>query len=115
MAHEIDYQVATSELIESEFGARLEQWRLLKNISQARLAEEAGVSRRTITRVENGDGISVDTLIRVMQALGLAERLATLLPHPDVLPGDRGRRRGLVRMRARGSSAPPDESWSWNE
>ena len=48
---------------------RLEEIRLSKNISQAALAREAGVSRSTMTRIADGRSISLDSFIRVMQAL----------------------------------------------
>jgi transcriptional regulator with XRE-family HTH domain len=101
---------------EAEIGRRLEGVRLAANVSQAQLAAEAGVSRRTITRLENGGGVSLDTLIRVMQALGLADRLEALVPDPDVRPIDRVRLKGKQRQRAR-RKAPPQSTgtsgWTW--
>ena len=99
--------------IEAEIGRRIEGARLAANISQAALATEAGVSRRTITRLENGDGVSLDTLIRVMRALGLAERFELLLPDPDVRPIDRVRLKGRQRQRARRQPEATDAQWSW--
>lgn len=106
---------ATPEEIEAELGRRLEKLRLGRNINQTQLAEEAGVSRRTITRLENGGGVSLDTLIRVMTALGLADRLATLLPDPGVRPIERVRLKGRERRRARPKAKPPAAEWSWGD
>ena len=75
-----------SETIERDICKKLERIRLLKNISQAKLAEAAGVSRRTISRMENGGGISLDTFIRVMQALNLTDHLTAMLPNSDIRP-----------------------------
>lgn len=99
--------------IEIEIGRRIEGARLAANISQAALAAEAGISRRTLTRLENGGGVSLDTLIRVMRALGLDERLLTLLPDPDVRPIDRVRLRGRQRRRAGRKSGTPAAEWTW--
>jgi len=73
----------------------------MKNISQAKLAEEAGVSRRTISRMENGKGVSLDTFIRVMQALGLTDQLDALIPASDIRPERTRPRRGLPKATTR--------------
>jgi len=93
---------------------RLEEIRLSKNISQAALAREAGVSRSTMTRIADGRSISLDSFIRVMQALGLSNHLAALLPDPDVRPVERVRQAGKQRRRASGKrkATPP---WTWGD
>ena len=113
MAHNIDYTVASPEAIESELGQKLERLRLSKNINQTILAKEAGVSRRTITRVENGEGISLDTLIRVMRALGVIDGLATLLPDPTTRPVERIKLGGHERKRARTKKTSDADAWTW--
>ena len=113
MAHKVDYSVSTPETIEAALGQQLEKLRLSRNISQAQLASDAGVSRRTITRLANGEGISMDTFIRVLQALGLANRLATLLPDPAARPVERVRLGGRERQRARASSKSDPATWQW--
>ena len=113
MAQNIDYALATNDAIEADLGKRLEAIRLGLNINQTQLAREAGVSRRTITRMENGGGVSLDTLIRVMRALGLADRLATLLPDPGIRPIERVRLRGRERQRARPQTKTASGKWSW--
>jgi transcriptional regulator with XRE-family HTH domain len=65
MSYKIDFSTATSGQIESALCKRLESIRLSRNITQAQLAKEAGVSPRTIGRLEKGLGVSMDTFIRV--------------------------------------------------
>lgn len=113
MAQKIDFTVAPPEAIEARLGRQLEQLRLSKNINQSALAAEAGVSRRTITRLENGEGISLDTLIRVMRALGVADRLASLLPDPATRPVERIQLGGRERQRARMKRSPGADAWEW--
>ncbi|HEX5787814.1 MAG TPA: helix-turn-helix transcriptional regulator [Woeseiaceae bacterium] len=113
MARDIDYNQVPVQVIEQDLGRRLEALRLARNINQSQLAAEAGVSRRTITRLENGAGVSVDTLIRVLKALGLADRLVALLPDPAVRPIDRVRLGGRERRRARPRPADPAAPWQW--
>jgi transcriptional regulator with XRE-family HTH domain len=113
MSQSIDYELAPISALEAEIGRRLAASRLAENLSQAQLAEEAGVARRTITRLENGEGVSLETLIRVMRALGLARRLESLSPDPKVRPIDRVRLKGKERKRARPKREQAAGSWTW--
>jgi transcriptional regulator with XRE-family HTH domain len=111
----IDFSLAPLADVEAEIGRRLESMRLAQNISQTDLAAEAGVSRRTITRLENGGGISVETLIRIMRALGIENRLAALLPDPGLRPIDRVRLKGKQRQRARPTARTETGEWAWGD
>ena len=115
LAHKMDFSAASIAAIEAELGRRIEAARLAANISQAELAAESGVSRRTITRIENGAGASLETLIRLMRALGLAGRLDALLPEPRVSPIERVRLKGKQRQRARPSARREPNEWSWSD
>ena len=113
MAHKQDYQLATSEQIAALLGQRLEAARLHRNINQSALAKQAGVSRRTITRLENGHGVSLDTFIRVCSALGFVDHLANLFPEAQISPVERVRRKGGERKRARASKSAHPIEWVW--
>jgi len=115
MAQRLSYEIAPPEKVELDLGHRIEKLRLSKNMNQTTLATDAGVSRRTITRLENGEGISLDTLIRVMKALGVVDRLKDLLPDPSVRPIERIRLKGRERKHAREKPQEKAEAWSWDE
>ena len=117
MSYKIDYSVATSEQIESALCKRLESIRLTRNMTQVQLAKEAGVSPRTIGRLEKGQGVSVDTFIRVLTALGIQQNLEALLPDPTVRPIERIGLGGRERKRARPTRPASSEtaSWSWGD
>jgi transcriptional regulator with XRE-family HTH domain len=115
MSPAIDFSLAPLAEVEAEIGRRLESIRLAQNISQSDLASEAGVSRRTITRLENGGGISVETLIRIMRALGIEQRLDTLLPDPGLRPIDRVRLKSKQRQRARPIAGTESGEWTWDD
>ena len=52
---------------------RLLELRMNADLSQARLAEIAGVDRKTINRIENGHfSPALDTIVRLSVALGIA-------------------------------------------
>ena len=114
MNHKIDFSTSSSTAIAAALCKRLEAIRLSKNINQAELARQAGVSRSTMTRIADGQSISLDSFIRVIKALGLADHLATLLPDPEVRPVELARREGQHRRRA-SSKHKPAEPWSWGD
>ena len=116
MAYIIDFSVATSGQIEAALCKRLESIRLSRNMTQQLLAEEAGVSLRTIGRLEKGQGVSLDTFIRVLTALRIQQSLESLLPDPTVRPIERVGVGSGERKRARPvrvSHEPP--AWSWGD
>lgn len=117
MTHKIDFDSASSDQIMAAFGQRLNDIRLSQNISQAVLATEAGISRSTLTRLADGRPISLDSFIRVMQALKLTDQLAALLPDPSIRPVDRVRLDGAERQRATAKSAKEKnaDTWVWGD
>lgn len=67
------------------------RWRKLRGLTQAQLADRAGIARATLARFEQGDGgISLDSLLRVLRALGILENLTRAL---DPYESDVGRLR----------------------
>lgn len=70
----------TDDEVLAEFGRRLEQTRLGLELTQARLAANAGVSKRTVERIENGQSAQLASLIRVLRALDLLSNLELALP-----------------------------------
>lgn len=127
MAHYNDFQTSSPQQSIQAIGHQLEQLRLSKNLSQAAVAAEAGVSRRTITRMEAGETISLDTFVRVLKVYGVADRIATLFPEHSVRPLERVKLAGKQRKRAssvkssvkssiKNSVAEPNqEPWSWGD
>jgi len=116
MSYKIDFTVAASDRVESALCKRLESIRLSRNITQAQLAEEAGVSPRTIGRLEKGQGVCMDTFIRIMMALGIQQNLEALLPDPRVRPIERIGMGAGERKRARPAKSMSELStWSWGD
>ena len=73
------FDFSTAPELCSEFGARLKQQRLLKNLSQEELAKQAGLGSSTIQRFEQGKGGTFENFLRIVMALGLVRELETLL------------------------------------
>jgi transcriptional regulator with XRE-family HTH domain len=63
----------------SALGARLEMARLRRRMTQHTLASRTGISIPTLRKLEQGDaGVSVATLLRILQVLGLASDIDRL-------------------------------------
>ena len=102
----------TDDAIATELGRRLAQTRLELNLTQAQVAERAGVSRRSLVDLENGRLANMRGFLRVLRALGLAANLEALVPEPTPAPlartaRDRPRRRARPRQRPDGGADGP--------
>lgn len=63
-----------------QLAADISVWRKLRGLTQAQLADRAGISRDTLARLESDAGrVSVENLLRVLRALGLLEVWAETL------------------------------------
>jgi len=74
----MDFGFSTSDEITAELGLRLKAVRLSQSLTQADLAERAGVSVGTVKSIERTGQTSVASLVRVVQALGLTDQLQSL-------------------------------------
>ncbi len=98
-------------------GERLAQIRLNRNLTQAELSEESGVSKRTVERLESGESIQSAGLIRIFRALGLLSRLEILLPEPTPSPLAQLKLRGASRRRASSKKSARKQTgdWKWGD
>jgi transcriptional regulator with XRE-family HTH domain len=103
----------TDEAILADLGTRLSAARLSRNLTQARLAENAGVAKRTLERMEAGESAQLTSFVRILRALDLLDRLDMLLPPPQPGPMDLLRRQGDAPRRARSSEPRVVVPWSW--
>jgi transcriptional regulator with XRE-family HTH domain len=72
------FNLATADEISRELGHRVKSARLALGQRQVELAARAGVSRGTIVALENRGQCTLQSLIHIVQALGLIDELATL-------------------------------------
>ncbi len=93
----------TTEEVLREVGARLRGFRLQQNVTQAALAENAGVGHATVKRAEAGESIRLESLVKILRALGRVEALDSFLPEPLVSPIQLVEQSKRGRQRARGS------------
>lgn len=106
----------SDEVVLKELGSRLSRLRLNRNWPQALLAREAGISKRTLERLENGQGaIQLPALLRVSRVLGILPNLDAFIPEVKPSPRALFELQGKLRRHARRRTSPagkPPESTS---
>ena len=111
-------RMMSDEALLHELGHRIARLRLERNLSQAQLAEQAGISKRTLERLEAGVAATqLSLFLRVLRQLDLLERLELLLPEPQPSPlALLEQQQQATRKRAsRRRIAKPATSWSWGK
>lgn len=87
--------------IAEELGQRLKQARLNADMTQTKVAEQAGVSRKAVLNAEKGHA-QLEIFIAIMAALNLLEQLDRFLPVQDTSPIQLAKLQGKKRQRASG-------------
>jgi transcriptional regulator with XRE-family HTH domain len=111
----------TSSLTEAatlaELGARAQQYRVGLNLSQAELARQAGVSQRTVERLEAGNSVQVDKLVRILRALRLSANLDQLIPEANIRPIQLAGSKTEARHRSykRRNTVASSKGWVWGD
>lgn len=101
----------------TELGQRLARRRIDMQLTQADLAHEAGVSKRTVERIESGASAQMSSVIRICRVLDLVAGLNQWMPPAGPRPMDLIKIKGKTRQRAssgrKGSGT--GEPWRWDK
>lgn len=81
----MNFQKGYQEYIR-ELGQKIKTYRIMKEMSQQDLEDESGVSKRSISRLEQGEMVQVDNLFKIIIALGLGENIELLVPDQTKRP-----------------------------
>ena len=116
-----DPRLRSDTRVLQEIAEALYRNRLDRGLTQAALAVEAGVSKRTVERIESGHSAQLSSFIRILRALGLLGQLDALIPPPIESPIEQLRKSASTdakkRRRAptadRGDPQPGD--WRWGD
>ena len=112
----------TDETLLLELGSRLSAVRVERNLTQAALAFESGVSKRTVERAESGEASTqLANFIRVCRGLGLLENFELLIPPSTPSPIAQLRQASKARQRVRkpssanlaGKAPNLSSTWQW--
>ena len=107
----------SDETVQQVLGERLAQHRISAALTQVQLAERAGISPRTVVRMEGGQGADLRNLIRVLRALDLLAGFNALVPSLPPSPVEqlklRGKQRERVRAPRQPATTPPPGARPW--
>jgi transcriptional regulator with XRE-family HTH domain len=79
-----------------QLAADLKTWRKLRGLTQTQLADRADISRAALSRLEGGgEGVSLESFMRVLRALGLLDNLTKAI---DPYESDVGRLRSAEEL-----------------
>ena len=81
-----------------KLGDDISTWRKLRRLTAAEVADRAGIGVNTVLRLENGNGATLENVLRVARALGVLEALTDAL---DPYTTDLGRLRADESLPAR--------------
>ena len=98
-----------------ELGARIEAYRISRQMKQEELASKAGISTRTLRRLESNGNGTLDTFARLLRALEMDHRLLDVIPAATVSPLDTRRTAKAPRRRVRHRAEEPDTPWTWGD
>ena len=110
-------KLLSDDAILAELGQRLARRRIESELTQADLAHEAGVSKRTVERIEAGASAQMASIIRICRVLGLLPGLDQFIPEPALKPMDMIKLKGKMRQRAtsRRKTRGADDTWTWEK
>lgn len=69
-----------------ELGQKIKIYRIMNEMSQQDLEDKSGVSKRSISRLEQGESVQVDNLFKILLALGLGNNIELLVPDQTKRP-----------------------------
>ena len=114
----ITEEKSNNERIRKEIGIRLKSERLQQNMTQATLADNAGISRRTLVGAERGEPFTIDTLLSILRVLSCLNQMEHFLPDETLSPIQLAKLNGHQRKRASGKFTYPmsvNKPWVWRE
>ena len=83
--YDMDVKKGYQEYIK-ELGQKIKLYRIMNEMSQQDLEEQSGVSKRSISRLEQGESIQVDNLFKILVALDLGDNIELLIPDQTKRP-----------------------------
>ena len=109
----MDLNERSNDQIRAVLGTRLRAFRKSRGLTQADLASRSGLSRPTVSTIERGNDVSLDSFLSVLRALDLLDALDVTVPEPATSPmgelAPRHRRDSTAR------TATPDTTWVWGD
>lgn len=105
-----DYQEYIKDL-----GKKIKIYRIMKGMSQQDIEEKTGISKRSISRLEQGESVQLETLFKILLALNLGENIEMLVPDQTKRPSFYLEKRDNTPMRVRKKVEKKEFKWGDEE
>lgn len=99
--------------IVNTIGAFIKQQRLKINKTQAQLSTEAGVNRWTLGQIENGEPVTMISLIQIMRALDILYLFDGFTIKQEISPLELAKLEQNKRQRASSSASDTSNQTDW--
>jgi len=96
----------------SEIGSRIKDLRIAACYTQKDLAKKSGISLSSIQRIEQGQSVQLDNMLRVMKALGLLSKLETAFHVQSITPMQLAHSETKKKTYRKPKT---DKVWEWGE
>jgi len=90
----------SDKAIVKSIGRFIQKNRLLQNKTQEQIAEETGLSRSTLSLLERGENVRLDSLIQVLRVLNLLGLMQVFEIHDSISPIDYAKLKKKERKQA---------------
>lgn len=98
-----------------DLGQRIKLYRVMLGMSQQELADKTGISKRSISRMEQGESVQVNSLFTVLLALDLGDNIELLVPDQSKRPSFYLEKLENTPKRVRKKSKKNDFKWGDEE
>ena len=118
----------SDKAILEDLGQSLAELRIARGLTQAAVAKQAGIGKRTVERIEAGTSCQTSALIRVLRVLGLEQQIPKIVPRhgpsPMAVLDAQEKQRKRVRSKSGrmgvGSAMPKQKrktggEWTWGD
>jgi transcriptional regulator with XRE-family HTH domain len=105
---DINWLAMTDSAIFGKIGEFIKHTRLDQNKTQALVAREAGINRWTLSQIENGESITLASLIQILRVLDLMHLLNIFTIEETISPVEYAKLREKKRKRARSKNNQAD-------
>ena len=107
---------SSNEEVLRELGKRIREVRIDMDMTQNEAAKKAGVTAKTVSRIENGEDLAVSTMLNVLRALGLAQNMDALVPELTARPSRlMANEKERLRVRKKASQNDSSRQWKWGD
>ncbi|MDD2985258.1 helix-turn-helix transcriptional regulator [Flavobacterium sp.] len=109
----LEWVAMSDTAIVTKIGTFIKNERLKQNKTQVQLAQEAGVNRWTISQIENGEAITMLSLIQIMRALDILQLLDVFSIRHEISPLELAKQDQQKRQRARKKDHDNTKNSDW--